>query len=300
MLLQSGDTIAIVAPAGRVEKDALSPATRILKKWGLKVITGDHVYDQTGYFAGTDTHRLQDFQKVLDDPEIKAILCARGGYGSSRVIDKLDFIRFQKNPKWIIGFSDITAVHGKVDNMGIASIHGPMAIHFGKEEHENAILKLHEVLFGGTVSFDFSSNPLNKYGSAAGMLTGGNLTMITHGLGTPDELNTKGKILLIEDIGEDIYKIDRMLLQLRRAHKLDLIKGLLAGHFTDVKDTNPSFGMNVHEVILSHFSNTSIPIIFDFPSGHEVNNYPVMLGENCLVEATDERVFFSQGLKNEV
>ena len=294
MLLHPGDTIAIVAPAGRIEKNVLVPALQVLKDWGLKVITGDFVYEQAGYFAGTDANRLQDFQGALDNSAVKAILCARGGYGTSRIMDKLDFSLFQKSPKWIIGFSDITALHQKVNQLGIPSVHGPMAVHVGREDYLNPVEKLKELLFKGKISYEIPSHPLNIPGRVSGLLTGGNLTMIIQSLGTPDEINTSGKVLLIEDIGEDIYKIDRMLLHLRHAGKLNKIKGLLAGHFTDVKDTNPSFGMNVHEVIRSHIQDKAIPVVFDFPAGHESENYPVMLGNDCLVEVTNERVSFYQ------
>ena len=296
MLLQPDNTIAIVAPAGALKENALAPAIETLKSWGIKAILGKNVYKTSGYFAGNNQQRTEDLQWALNHPEVKAIICARGGYGSTRIIDHLDFSGFAKSPKWLVGFSDITALHAKINNLEIPSILGPMGIHFGKEEYAPSIEKLKEQLFRGAVEINTAPHPINITGAASGVLVGGNLTLLTHLLGTPEAPDTYNKVLLLEDIGEDIYKIDRMMVQLKRAGKLNHISALLVGHFTDIKDTNPPYEMDVYEVIRSHISNEKVPVGFNFPSGHEAPNYPVVLGALCQLNIDASGLSFRQKL----
>jgi muramoyltetrapeptide carboxypeptidase len=271
--IEKGDLIGIAAPAGKIKSDSLEEAASILASWGLRVEFGSHIFSQAhGYFSGSDEERWLDFQTMLSDHRLKAIICARGGYGTSRFIDRLDFTNFLKFPKWIVGFSDITSLHLKLHKLGFESIHSVMPIQFPKPEYKISMNSLQRILFGEGIAIEAKRFERNKVGTAVGQVIGGNLTLIVESIGTPTEVETKGKILVVEEVGEYIYKIDRMLNQLKRANKLDQLAGLIIGHMTDIKDTDPGFGQTVEEIVLDSVKDYSYPIAFNFPIGHEAPN----------------------------
>lgn len=267
------DFIGVTAPAGKIKRESLETAIAVLKSWGLQVVTGKYIFsDAHGYFSGTDEERLQDFQKMLNDPNIKAIMCARGGYGTTKFIDRLDLSNFLKNPKWIVGFSDVTALHLKLHQLGFESIHSVMPIQFPKPEYKDSVESLRKTLFGEIVQLNAKGSAFNRTGLAEGLVIGGNLTLLVDSLGTATEVETNGKILVVEEVGEYIYKLDRMFNQLRRANKLDQLAGLVIGHMTDIQNTDPSFGETVEDIILDKVKDFSYPVAFNFPIGHEVPN----------------------------
>ncbi len=287
--LQKGDTICIAAPAGRVDRIRVAAAVEVLESWGLKVKLGKHVLESYFNFASTDENRLQDFQRMLDDPSVKAILCARGGYGSNRIIDRLDFDGFVKNPKWIIGFSDITVIHNHIQqHFGIETMHGSMAagLHHIALFPETAAT-LRKVLFGEKLNYVWPLDALSKKGQAEGVLTGGNLAILCTLIGTPSETDTNGKILFIEEIGENLYRIDRMITQLRRAGKLNNLAGLIVGGMTDIPDKKEEFGKNAFEIVLDAVKDFDYPVAFDFPAGHQDDNRALILGRSARLEVAE-------------
>jgi muramoyltetrapeptide carboxypeptidase len=217
---------------------------------------------------------------MLDDPSIKAIFPIRGGYGSSRLLDSLDFSVFKSNPKWIVGFSDITALLCEVDRLGFASIHGPMPHNFCQKGGEAALQQLHTALFEGTIAVSAPSHPLNRLGEASAEIIGGNLSLLCHLIGSPTFASTVGKILFLEEIGERLYHVDRMLLQLKRAGLFQNLAGLIVGGFTDCHEASLTIGKTAFELVAEHTSGTSYPIAFDFPAGHIPNNQPLIFGVN--------------------
>ena len=276
-LLRKGDKIAIIAPAGRLPVNGLDEAVRVLTSWGLQVILAKHVYDTDNYFAGKDDDRLTDLQQALDDPSIMAVLCGRGGYGVTRILEKIELEAIKKSPKWVIGFSDITALHLKLEQQGIASIHGPMGTSFVSGSNQLAINALQGLLFEG-VSKIVASEAVIKHGSVTAAITGGNLSLIIDSLGTAAEIDTRNKILFIEEIGEKTYKIDRMFQQLLRAGKLDKLAGLVIGHFSEIDEGSTPFGESWHEVIKNIVEPYSYPLAFGFSIGHEPENMPLVMG----------------------
>lgn len=282
-LLKKGDKIAVVAPAGKVAEGSLSRSIRILQGWGLNVITSPHVYGNHNYFSASDDERLVDLQQVLDDNTITAVLCARGGYGTTRILDRLDFSKFMEVPKWVIGFSDITALHLKLNRLRVASIHGPMATTISK--NENAGRALQQLLFDSELTL--KSNSGYRPGSAEAPLVGGNLSLLIDSLGTANELESKGKILFIEEVGEQAYRIDRMMYQLLRAGKLHNLAGLAIGHFSEISESKTPFGQSYKEIIAQIVKKFSYPIAFDFEIGHEPNNYPVVCGASHRLIVTE-------------
>ena len=281
--LKSGDTISIVAPSGVLNnfENKIKLAIEIFESWGLKVVLGDHIYNKNGHFAGTDQQRTVDFQNALDNQNIKAIWCARGGYGAVRIIDDLNFNNYFKKPKWIIGFSDITVIHNKLNNLNSESIHAIMPSGIENLDPSNeSIIKLKKVLFGENLSYSITSNLDNKTGMSEGVLVGGNLTLLQTLIGSNTELKTDNKILFIEDVGEYTYHIDRMLYSLKRAGYFENCNGLIVGQISDIKENPTNFGMSVNKLILELLEEYDFPILFDFPAGHEKVNYPIILGRN--------------------
>lgn len=279
--LQPGDTIGIVCPAGYMPYEKAEVCINTLTQWGYKVKVGKTLGgNSSNYFSGTDEERLNDFQQMLDDTDVKAILCGRGGYGVSRIIDDIDFKYFQKHPKWIIGFSDITVFHSHIyTNYKIASIHAPMAAAFNDDGYKNEyVLSLKATLEGKMMQYACPPHEFNKQGKASGELVGGNLALLAHLIGSKSETKTKNRILFIEDIGEYSYNIDRMMLQLKRAGKLDDLAGLVIGGFTDMKDTTRPFGKTVFEIIHDIVKEYEYPICFDFPVSHDTKNYALKVG----------------------
>ncbi len=285
--LKKGDTVMIVAPAG-VMKDTIGvyKAIELLHKWGLHYKLGKHLFAKHYQFAGTDTERLSDFQAALDDPSVKAIWCARGGYGTIKILDDVDFTNFIKNPKWIIGFSDITAFHTKLNNLGITTIHGIMPLTYkpNKKEQKRAIKSLQKAFFGKRLKYKVAESKYNREGKAEGVVVGGNLSLVYSMLGSDTQLNTDEKILYLEEVGEALYHIDRMMISLKRAGTFDNCKGLIIGGFSDLKSEANDFGMTYEEIILDAVKNFDFPVAFDFPAGHITDNRTVLLGRNVYLE----------------
>jgi len=279
--LKKGDTIGITCPAGYMAKDKAQTCIDTLQQWGFEVMVGKTLgSNSTNYFSGTDEERLNELQAMLDDDSIRAILCGRGGYGVGRIIDQLDFTRFKKKPKWIIGFSDITVLHAHIyASFKIASLHSPMAAAFNGDGYKNEFIgSLHKAIIGKKANFKCAAHPFNKQGTASGELVGGNLTLLTHLIGTPSDIKTPNKILFIEDIGELIYGVDRMLYQLKRSGKLQGLAALIVGRFTDMKDTDRPFGKSIEEVISDVVKEYNYPVCFNFPVSHEKENYALKVG----------------------
>jgi muramoyltetrapeptide carboxypeptidase len=279
--LKKGDIIGLTCPAGYMAREKAQTCIYTLQQWGYQVMVGKTLGSKSAnYFSGTDEERLNELQAMLDDDSINAILCGRGGYGVSRIIDQIDFTKFKKKPKWIIGFSDITVLHAHIYcTCKIASIHAPMAAAFnnGGAEHE-FVLSLKKMMTGKKNKYSCAAHPSNKQGTATGELVGGNLSLLAHLTGTKSDINTKNKILFVEDIGEYIYGIDRMLHQLKRSGKLDKLAGLVIGGFTDTKDTDRPFGKNIDEVISDIVKDYPYPVCFHFPVSHGKENYALKIG----------------------
>ena len=286
--LKKGDVIGITSPAGYVMLDKIQPSVLQMQSWGFDIKIGDSIGRRDFTFGGTDEERLSDFQKMLDDPNIKAIMCARGGYGFVRIIDKLDFTSFKKNPKWIIGFSDITVLHCHLaKNYGIASIHSKMCNSFPDDWAKaepiqiETILSIRNALIGDQINYTAPANLNNRTGKAEGILVGGNLSIIETLAGSNSDLDTKGKILFIEDTGEYLYSIDRMLWNLKRTGKLKNLKGLIIGGFkVKPDDAGEEFGRTIYDIVLEKVKEFNYPIAFDFPVGHQRNNYALKCGVN--------------------
>lgn len=290
--LKAGDKIGIVAPGRKVKRYDVDAAEEIFSSWGLRVVFSDNLFSNShSYLAGSDTERLEDFQLMLSDKSIQAIVCARGGYGCTRILDKLDFTTLQLNPKWIVGFSDITALHLQIHKLGMTSVHGPMPIMFSKPDSGESIESLRKILFGEDFIIRALPGILNRHGKCTAPVIGGNLSLIVDALGTRSEPDTRGKILVLEEIDEYLYKIDRMIVQLKRAGKLNALAGLVLGHFTDIKDTELSFGESAEEIIRYHTSTYSYPIGFNFPIGHENPNLAWKHGDTMELLINEEEAF---------
>ncbi len=278
--LKKGDTIGIVCPSGFMPYENAKTCIQTLESWGYKVKVGETLGSQFHYFSGTDKQRTQDLQKMLNDTSIKAILCGRGGYGLSRIIDKLDFQKFKRNPKWIIGFSDITVLHAHIfQHFQIATIHAPMAAAFNGDGFQNTyIASLKDAISGISTNYTCGTHTFNKTGNAEGELIGGNLAIIAHLIGSHSSYKTRHKILFLEDVGEYLYNIDRMMIQLERAEIFKHLKGLIIGGFSDLKDTTVPFGMDVYNIINEHVKDYKFPICFDFPVSHQTENLALKIG----------------------
>ncbi len=283
--LKTGDSVAIVAPGRKPNKEFIDASVAILESWGLHVILAKNIFsNRHAYLAGTDDERTEDFQAGLDDVTIKAIICARGGYGSTRIIDRLNFSMFQKHPKWIVGFSDITAFHLKISALGFQSIHGTMPVLFSKLDSQLSVESLRNVLTGKDVTLVAPWKKVNRIGKTTATLIGGNLSLIVDSIGTQSDPDTDGKILIIEEIDEYFYKIDRMFVQLERAGKLKNLAGLIIGHFTDIKDTELTFGEPLEEIITRVVAKYRFPVAFGFPTGHENPNLAWRSGSVATLE----------------
>lgn len=282
--LKAGDTVAIVAPSGiLLNKQAeVLQAENLLKSWGLNVVIGKHVFKQNGHFAGTDAERCEDFQKALDDPKIKAIWCARGGYGTVRILDKLDYTQFKKHPKWLLGYSDITALHNDFHNLGIESVHSLMCTSLTKDLNglNETISTFKDAIFGKPLSYTLKGSNYNKAGTAIAPIVGGNLTMLHTMLGSKSSIDLSGKILFIEETGEYAYHIDRMLQSLKRAGYFDNCKGIIVGDISKVRKNTTEFGRTIEEIILDVVQDCDFPVAFNMPAGHEKDNRALILGRN--------------------
>lgn len=271
----------------------MTGAVKLLQSWGLEVVLGDTVNASYHQFAGDDAFRAKDLQRFLDDDSIKAIIAARGGYGTVRMIDLVDFSHFNQNPKWISGFSDITLLHTHLfTNFNVASIHGQMPISI-PDASKRSLDTLRKALFGEDVSYQITPDPLNRRGEASGILIGGNLSILLSASGSVSDLDYTGKILFIEDVGEYLYSIDRMLRALKRAGKLAALKGIIVGGFTDVKDNDIPFGQTVTEIVLDVVKEYDYPVCFGFPAGHVPDNCSLVLGKILNLSVAADAVHIS-------
>lgn len=294
--LKKGDIIGIVCPSGFMPRKKAETCIEVLTQWGYRVKIGKTLGNQFHYFSGTDAERSADLQAMLDDTEVKAVLCGRGGYGLSRIIDELDLKKFKKNPKWLIGFSDITVLHAHVySQLHIASLHAPMAAAFNDGEYEKEYVQsLRKALKGIAANYSCDAHQLNLPGKAAGELVGGNLSLVAHLVGSRSAFKTKGKILFLEDVGEYIYNVDRMFIQLKRNGMLDGLAGLIIGGFTEMKDTTIPFGSDVFTIIHSHIKDLGYPVCFDFPVSHGKNNYALKVGVKHQLSITEKKVLLKE------
>lgn len=285
--LHPGDKIAIVALARKINLEDIQPAIATFQSWGLEVVLGKTLSGRYHIFAGTDEERAADLQAMLDDPGIKAVISARGGYGCARVLELVDFSQFVLHPKWVIGFSDITALLSHIQRMGIACIHGIMPTLFGKPGSEKAKETLRQALFGEPVGYPaLPAHPLNRIGQGQGPLTGGNVSLLASVIGTPSEVDFSGKILFVEEVEEYLYSLDRMLVHLKRSGKLAHLAGLVVGHLTDMQDNPEPFGKTAQEIVWDHTRQYQYPVAFGFPTGHEVENLALVCGRVVRLEVT--------------
>jgi muramoyltetrapeptide carboxypeptidase len=285
--LKAGDAIGIIAPARKISPAQLEAALKTLKAWGLRTVLAKNIFSEHhSYLAGTDDERRDDLQSFIDDPEVKAILCARGGYGSTRIIEDINFAPLERSPKWIIGFSDITAFHLRLASIGICSIHGTMPIFFDQAESQESVESIQRILFTGTCEIHIGPEEFNRPGQGVGEVLGGNLSLIVDALTTASEPDTKNKILIIEEVDEYLYKLDRMFTQLRRTGKLKHLAGMLIGHMTDLKNSELAFGETVSEIVLHAVRDYAYPVAFSFPSGHRNPNLAWIHGGRAALDVS--------------
>jgi muramoyltetrapeptide carboxypeptidase len=285
--LRPGSKIGIMCPSGYMPVEKTHACVQMLRSWQFQIEMGQTVGQRHHYFSGTDEERLNELQSMFNDPSLDAILFARGGYGLSRIIDRLDFSFLQQRPKWIIGFSDVTLLHSFLTKKGMASIHAPMAGAFNEGmAAEKYLYSLRDILMGKSPVYETAFDEKNRTGSTSAVLTGGNLALLAHNIGSESDIDTYQKILFIEDVGEYIYNVDRMMIQLKRAGKLTHLSGLIVGAFTDMKDTTLPFGMDVYNCIREKVAEFSYPVCFGFPVGHIVENFALVCGLNYQLDVT--------------
>lgn len=295
--LKKGDTIGIICPAGYMPAERIQTCIAVLQDWGYRVKTGETVGGPSqNYFSGDDDTRLNDLQQMLDDREIKAILCARGGYGVSRIVERVNYKKFRKRPKWIIGYSDITVLHTHIlSNYRIATLHAPMAAAFLDDQYKNPYVQsLRMALAGEPARYTCAGHELNIPGKASGIIAGGNLALLTHCIGTASELDTRNKILFIEDVGEQLYNVDRMMNQLSRSGKLKKLAGLVVGGFSDMQDTERPFGKHVYEIIHHWVKDARYPVCYNFPVSHENENFALKVGVKYRLQVNENEVILDE------
>lgn len=291
--LKIGDTISIIAPSGVLKEyhEYMDKSISIMQSWGLNVVLGSTIYDSHGHFSSTDTNREKDFQNAIDDNKIKAIWCARGGYGAMRIIDKINYNNLLKYPKWVIGYSDITAIHNDMHNIGVESVHGVMCKSLEDISlDDDSVKKLKDIIFGnGELSYVIEGNKYNISGLASGKLVGGNLTLLQSLLQSKSSIDTTNKIIFIEEVGEYLYHIDRMLHSLKRAGYFSKCSGLIVGDFTDVKKNETKFGKNLYQIINEIVEEYDFPVIYGFPAGHGEKNLPLIFGRNVEINVSKNK-----------
>jgi muramoyltetrapeptide carboxypeptidase len=283
--LKKGDTIGILATARKVEMKSLEPAIKLAESWGLHVVVGKTVGLDNNQLAGEDWQRAIDLQQMLDNPAIKAIWSAKGGYGTVRIIDRLNFWKFKQKPKWLIGFSDMTVLHSHVNTLGYATLHGLMGISVSRATPE-AIESFRKALFGEKLEYTIPAHKFNKPGKATGELVGGNLSVLYSIVGSKSEVETKGKILFIEDLDEYLYHIDRMMMNLKRNGYFSNVKGIIIGGMTKMRDNDIPWGHDALEIIQDITKEYNIPICFNFPAGHIQDNRALPMGKEATLEVT--------------
>lgn len=276
--LRPGQRVALVAPARKITRAEVAFALDTLASWGLEVEIGETIDAATHQFAGPDELRRRDLQRQLDDPGIRAVFCARGGYGTARIVDGLDFTAFAASPKWVIGFSDITVLHSHLLRLGYQSIHGVMPVLFGQPGGTAALESLRRALFGEALTYQAPPYPLNRPGTATGELVGGNLSLLQTITGTASQASFAGRILFLEDLDEYLYHLDRMLLHLHRSGQLTGVAGLVVGHFSQMRDNTVPFGQKAYEIIDHYARQYNFPVAYGFPTGHEAENMALVVG----------------------
>lgn len=288
--LKEGDTVVIIATARKISDEELNPTIEILNSWGLLTELAPNLFKSHHQFSGSDEERTEDLQWALDHKTAKAILIARGGYGTLRIIDNVYFNEFKKNPKWLIGYSDVTVLHSHLQSIGIVSLHATMPVNF--LQHEDATLSIKKLLFNERIEYTIPLHPLNKRGVAQAEVIGGNLSLLYALSGSPSEVDFTNKILFIEDLDEFLYHVDRMMLQLKRSGKLKDLAGLIVGGMSEMKDNSISFGKNAEEIIFDAVSEYNYPVCFNFPAGHIDENMAFYLGKPGHLEVGEDFVKF--------
>jgi muramoyltetrapeptide carboxypeptidase len=285
--LKKGDTVGILATARKIEMATLQPGIKLLESWGLHVVIGRTIGKEDHQLAGADWLRATDFQEMMDNPSIKAIWAGKGGYGTVRIIDRLDFTKFKKDPKWVIGFSDMTVLHSHINNMGIETMHAMMTMN-AKTATAEAIESFRKALFGEKLQYTMPAHEFNKQGKASGELVGGNLSVLYSILGSKSEIDYKGKILFIEDLDEYLYHIDRMMMNLKRNGYFDGLKGVIVGGMTEMKDNDIPWGKDALQIIQDVLKDYDFPIIYNFPAGHIKDNHAMIFGKTVSI-TVDEK-----------
>lgn len=290
--LKKEDTVYFLSTAKKISREEIDLAVKTYKSWGLNVVIGETIGKEHNQFAGTDEERLCDFQKAIDDPNVRAIICARGGYGTVRIMDEIIFDDFLNHPKWLVGFSDVTFLQTNIsNNIGIQCLHAQMPIQFEKATPES-IETLRKELFGEKNEYEIAPHELNRVGEAEGILIGGNLSILYSITGTKNGMNTDRKILFLEDLDEYLYHVDRMMMNLKRSGKLQNLAGLIVGGFTDMHDNKIPFGKTAYEIIAEHVSSFSYPVCFNFPAGHIEDNRALVIGKSYKLEVKKNLVKF--------
>lgn len=292
--LKNGDKIAIISTARKVTIEDVYPAVEVFKSWGLIPVLGPNLFEVENQYAGTDQERLSDLMWAFQSSDIKAVICARGGYGSARLLENLNHQILIDNPKWLVGFSDVTVFLSLFSNLNIPSIHGLMPLLFKDTNANKSLISLKTALFGNGIEIEVPTNPFNKSGKCNGLAIGGNLSIINSLIGTQADIDIQGKILFLEDLDEYIYHIDRMFLHLKLAGKLENLAGLIIGHFSDLKDNKVPFGKTVFDIVLDHTSKYNYPVCFGFPVGHQFDNIAIKVGVYTELVVSDEKTTFFQ------
>ncbi len=287
--LKVGDKIGIISTARKISLEELSPAINTLESWGLEVVLAENLFEEDNQFAGAVKQRTTDLQSMINNDKIKAILCARGGYGTVQIIDNIDFTNLKKNPKWIVGYSDVTVLHSHLHNLGVASMHATMPKNFATNT-KDALESLKKSLFREETIVEYDPHPFNKKGRIEAEIVGGNLSILYSLLGSDSDIDTDGKILFMEDLDEYLYHIDRMIMNLKRNGKFENLKALIVGGMSDMNDNDIPFGKTAEQIILEHTKDYDFPICFGFPAGHINDNSAIVFGVKSLLEISAKKV----------
>jgi muramoyltetrapeptide carboxypeptidase len=291
--LKKGDKVSIISTARKITIQELIPSIKILQSWGLEVVFGENLFKENNQFSGTKKQRVEDLQNAINDNSISAILCARGGYGTVQIIDDINFSNLKKNPKWIIGYSDVTVLHSHLHNFGIATLHASMPIDFVKNTEES-LTSLKNILFKGKNTIEYNSQKINNIGNVNSEIVGGNLSILYSLIGSDSDINTNGKILFIEDLDEYLYHIDRMMINLKRNGKFENLEALIVGGMSDMNDNEISFGKSVIEIISECVAEYNYPVCFNFPVGHLDDNRTIILGQQSELIISEKTISLKQ------
>jgi len=292
--LKNNDAVTIVSPAGQIAPQLIDAASQALQRWGLRVKVGTHAAAGYAGFAGADAQRCADLQAAINDADTSAILCTRGGYGCGRIVEAVDFSPLLQRPKWLIGFSDITVLHARLQRMWLQSIHGAMVKSFSEGgDADQSVESLRQALFGELTGYDIAPHALNIRGTANGIVRGGNLSLLANVAATPDDIDTARVILFLEDAGEYVYHIDRMMNNLQRSGKLNKLAGVVVGRFSHMKEAAILSGKTAYEIIADYVSPLNIPVCFGFPAGHEEPNAALYLGREIVLKVNQKGALIS-------